>query len=107
MSTNLVCEVCGGPGVPQRGENSFSVTLCNRHFNELHCSLQEKKPREALVNFHAARLSIRKADYIDQNEVLNDWMDKEHEYFLVTHEIVEGMKKEFSRDHVHLDERAE
>ena len=101
MSTNLVCEVCGGQGVPQREHNCYSVTLCNDHFNELHCKLQEKKPRKALKKFHHARLSLQVESDLDA------WMDAEHEYFLVTDRIVKGMKKEFSRDHVHLDERAE
>ena len=72
------------------------MTLCNDHFNELHCEYQKKKPRKALVKFHYARLNIRYGGEEEEGG-LHRWMDAEHEFFLVTDGIVKGMKKEWDK----------
>ena len=109
MCNNLVCKVCGGQGVSQRELNCYSVTLCDNHFNELHCKLQEKKPREAMVQHHTAivmrnnflgmfdRAKTDKDLETIIRERSNAWMNAEHKYFLVTDGIVKRMKKEWAK----------
>ena len=108
MCNNLVCKVCGGQGVPQRLHNMYSVTLCDDHFNELHCELQEKKPRKAMIEFHLRANLKSIVGFLSKEddelglegaieERMNNWMDAEHEYFLVTDGIVEGMIKKYKK----------
>ena len=108
MSTNnkYICVVCGDQGVTQIDKNAFTVVMCPDHFNQLHLNLQEKKPRQALIKFHLAvvmrshfvgfsdeEIELGFAGIVEER--LNNWMDAEHEYFLVTEEIVEGMIRDY------------
>lgn len=96
MMCELKCKVCGEVGHMQRGGSAYNVIMCSDHYNELHCELMKGKPRKAVEQNNLMLHRFHRA-YSEEHIDVKNWINAEHELFLITQKVVEGMRKKYNK----------